>query len=177
VPQTNARANRYSEAAFGVARHENRLDDWVSALDRAAELFESRAAERYITSPVVSPDRKIAALRALLPDLPPTVRNFLELLARRDRLELLPAIREQFRRLYDELQGIRTAVLTTAVPLDTGRRELIAARLAQRFGARITIQTEVDPSILGGVIARVGDDVIDGSVRGRLERLRRALTA
>ena len=177
MPRTNVRATRYAEAAFAVARREQRIDDWLAGLDRAAGLYQDRRAEQFLTSPVVTPGRKIAALAELLPDVPPTVRNFLEILARRDRLDLVPDIAAQFRRLANEHRGIAVAQVTTAVPLDAAQRELVAARLSARFGKQVTLEERVDPSILGGVVAQIGDDVIDGSVRGRLERLRRSLTA
>lgn len=174
---TNTRAARYAEAAFGVARRQGQLDGWVAALDRAAALLEDRQAEQFLTSPVVPPDRKIAALGELLPDLPPTVRNFLEILARRARLGLLGEIAAQFRRRVDAERGVAVARVTTAVPLDAEQQALVATRLTARFGIEVTIETNVDPSILGGVVAQVGDEVVDGSVRGRLERLRRGLMA
>jgi F-type H+-transporting ATPase subunit delta len=177
VAATNTRAARYAEAAFGVARRQGQLDDWVTALDRAAALLEDRQAEQFLTSPVVPPDRKIAALGELLPDVPPMVRNFLEILARRARLGLLGEIAAQFHRRVDAERGVAVARVTTAVPLDADQQALVGTRLAARFGKQVTIETNVDPSILGGVVAQVGDEVIDGSVRGRLERLRRSLMA
>ncbi len=175
MPRTNVRATRYAEAAFGVARQDDQIDDWLAALGRSAELIRNRTAGQYLSSPVVSPDRKVAALAELLPDLPRKVGNFLEILAQRDRLELLPEILTQVARLANEHRGIAVARVTTAVPLESGQRELIAGRLAARVGRQITMETHVDPTILGGVVAQIGDDVIDGSVRGRLERLRRTL--
>jgi F-type H+-transporting ATPase subunit delta len=69
------------------------------------------------------------------------------------------------------------AQVTTAVPIDERQKAVIASRLARRLGKTVTLETKIDPAILGGVVAQVGDNVIDGSVRGRLERLRRTLTA
>lgn len=168
---------RYAQAAFGVAESEERLDDWLGWLDRAAELFTNREAEQYLTSPVVPPNRKAEALAELLPELPTTVRNFLDLLARRDRLELVPEVTAQFHRLMNERRGIAIATITSAVPLDAGQQEQIAAQLADRLGKQVVLEAHVDPSLIGGVVAQIGDDVIDGSVRGRLERLRQSLMA
>ena len=177
MPATNVRAARYSEAAFGVASQAGTIDGWLGDLERAAGLFETPAAEQFLTSPVVAPDRKLAVLMELLPDLSRELQNFLGLLTRRGRLELLPDIVTNFRRLAQEFRGVETATVTTAVPIDEGQKTLIASRLTQRIGKTVRVQTRVDPSILGGVVAQIGDDVIDGSVRGRLERLRRSLMA
>jgi F-type H+-transporting ATPase subunit delta len=125
----------------------------------------------------VPPERKLAVLDELLPTVPRTVHNFLGILAHRNQLELIPQIAQAFRRLLDEYRDVAVATVTTAVSIDDRERQLIAARLGQRLGKTIRIEARVDPSILGGVIAQVGDDVIDGSVRGRLDRLRRRLTA
>jgi F-type H+-transporting ATPase subunit delta len=92
-------------------------------------------------------------------------------------MELVPEIATQFRRLLNEYRGIAVAQVTTAVPIDDRQKAVIASRLGRRLGKTVTLEERVDPSILGGVIAQVGDTVIDGSIRGRLERLRRTLTA
>ena len=177
MARTNIRALRFAEAAFAVARESQTLDAWLDALDQAASIYDNHAASLFLTSPVVPAAKKRAVLAELLPGQAPEVTRFLAILARRDRLDLVPEIAQVFRRLLNEYRGIAVAQVTTAVPIDERQRTQIAVRLGQRLGKRIEIETRVDPSILGGVIAQVGDNVIDGSVRGRLERLRRALTA
>ena len=177
MARTSIRALRFAEAAFGVARYSNEIDAWLAALEQASLIFENHAAAIFLSSPVEPADRKTAVLAELLPTIPPTVRNFLAILAHRDRLDLVPQIISSFQRLVNEYRGIVVADVTTAVPLDERQKTLIASRLGRRLGKTVVIEAHVDPSILGGVVAQVGDDVIDGSVRGRLERLRRTLTA
>lgn len=155
----------------------NQLDAWLEALDQASSVYENHAASLFLTSPVVPPDKKMAVLAELLPGVLPEVSRFLAILARRGRLDLVPEIAVVFRRLLNEHRGIAVARVTTAIPLNEQQQALIAARLGQRVGKSVAIEPRVDPSILGGVIAQIGDNVIDGSIRGRLERLRRALTA
>ena len=177
MPATNVRAARYAEAAFGVARQAGTIDTWLGELEAAAALFDTPAAAQFLTSPVVPPDRKQAALLELLPGLSQEAQNFLALLTRRGRLDLIPPIVAEFRQLVQEARGVETATVTTAVPIDERQMSLIASRLTQRVGKAVQIEARVDPSIIGGVVAQIGDDVIDGSVRGRLERLRRSLMA
>jgi F-type H+-transporting ATPase subunit delta len=153
------------------------VDPWLAELERAAALFDEPAAAQFLTSPVVPPDRKQAALTELLPGVSPEMANFLGLLTRRGRLDLLPGILAAFGELAREARGVETATVTTAVPIDERQKTLIASRLTQRIGKTVQVETRVDPAILGGVVAQIGDDVIDGSVRGRLERLRRSLLA
>jgi F-type H+-transporting ATPase subunit delta len=177
VPRTNIRALRFAEAAFAVAQEGNSLDAWLEALDQASSVYDNHAAAIFLTSPVVPADKKRAVLTELLPGVSPEVGRFLAILARRDRLDLVPQIAQVFRRLLNEYRGVAVAQVTTAIPIDERQRATIANRLGQRVGKTVTVETHVDPSILGGVIAQIGDNVIDGSVRGRLERLRRTLTA
>jgi F-type H+-transporting ATPase subunit delta len=177
VPRTNIRALRFAEAAFAVARDSNQLDAWLDALEQASAVYDHHAAQLFLTSPVEPADKKRAVLAELLPRIPAEVHRFLGILARRDRLELVPEIAATFQRLLNEHRNIAVATVTTAVPIDDAQRSQIAAKLGRRLGKTVIVQAQVDPSILGGVVAQVGDNVIDGSVRGRLERLRRTLTA
>ena len=177
MPRTNIRALRFAEAAFGVARDQDQLDAWLEALEQASSVFEHQAAASFLTSPVITAERKRAVMAELLPGAPAMVQSFFEILARRDRLELLPQIAAAFRRLLNEYRGIAVAQVTTAVPIDERQQAQIASRLGQRLGKTVVLETSVDPAIIGGVVAQIGDDVIDGSVRGRLERLRRRLIA
>jgi len=177
VARTNTRALRFAEAAFAVARDSNQLDAWLGALEQASSIYDNHAAGLYLTSPVVPADQKRAVLRELLPGIPQEVERFLAILAHRDRLDLVPEIAIIFQRLVNEERGIAVAQVTTAIAIDDGQKAQIATRLSRRLGKTVTLETRVDPSILGGVVAQIGDNVIDGSVRGRLERLRRALTA
>lgn len=177
MARTNIRALRFAEAAFAVARDLNQLDAWLDALGQASSVYENHAAGLFLTSPVVPADKKRAVLAELLPGLSEEVTRFLGILARRDRLGLVPEITAAFRRLLNEYRGIAVAEITTAVPIDERQKTVIASRLGRRLGKTVVLETHVDPSIVGGVIAQVGDNVIDGSVRGRLERLRRSLTA
>jgi F-type H+-transporting ATPase subunit delta len=126
----------------------------------------------------VPAQQKTAALERILPNLPPLVRNFLRILVERDRLDEVPGIVDALRDLINARRGIITAEVTTAVPLDSQMERLVAQRLATYLGRdaqQVSLRSRVDPSIIGGVVARVGDQVIDDSVRGRLERLRRTL--
>ena len=99
------------------------------------------------------------------------------LLVRRGRIELLPEVAAQLRRLYDQRQGIVKATVTSAAPLTEAETIALRERLAGMTGGRVDLSVQVDPAILGGVMVRLGDRLIDGSVRGRLERLRTRLAS
>jgi F-type H+-transporting ATPase subunit delta len=175
----SASAKRYAGAAFNVAALSGEYVSWLATLDEIARILRMPSARIIFASPSVPTEQKIASLDQMLPHAPPLVRNFLHILADRGRLDELPDIAEALHLLDNERQGIVTAEVTTAVPLDAELERLVAQRLAtllSRDPQQITIVSRVDPAIIGGVVAQVGDRVIDDSVRGRLERLRRTLS-
>jgi F-type H+-transporting ATPase subunit delta len=161
-----------------VAEESGDYDTWLNGLGEFARILQMPSARVIFTSPAIPASNKRAAIGRLLPDLAPMVRNFLYILADRDRLGQVPAIREAMVERVNEQRGVITAEVTTAIPLDDDLQRTVAQRLGSYLKhdpQRITIRTRVDPSIIGGVVARVGDTLIDDSVRGRIQRLRRAL--
>ena len=174
----NASERRYATAAFTVAGRTGDYDAWLQSLSDVARVLQMPSARTVFLSPAVPPTQKAAALDRILPNASPLVRNFLHILVERDRLAEVPGIAEALRELINVQRGVVTADVTTAVPLDAELEQVLAQRLAAHLGrdaTKVTIRSRVDPSIIGGVVARVGDQVIDDSVRGRIERLRRTL--
>jgi F-type H+-transporting ATPase subunit delta len=163
-----------------VASESGELDRWLSELTELARIMQMPSARTVFASPAVPSEQKQAAIEHLLPNASPLLRNFLSILAIRDRLREVPDIAEAFRELINEQRGVVEAEVTTAVPLDAELERVVAQRLAtylERRPDQVTLKSKVDPSIIGGVVARVGDRVIDDSIRGRLDRLRRALVS
>lgn len=175
MAQVSARSRRYAEAAFEVARADGTLDQWEEQLQVLGALLADPVLERALTSPVVPKAQKETMLLSAFADMDARVRNFLVLLVRQDRLGLLTDIVTTFRAMLSEHRGIEVVEVTTAQPLDPDERDLVTERLASYLSRRVELETRVDPEIIGGVIARIGDRVLDGSVRGRLDRLRVAL--
>jgi F-type H+-transporting ATPase subunit delta len=178
VPAT-ASAKRYASAAFSVARETGEYDAWLATLEELARILQMPSARTIFISPAVPTAEKRSALDRLLPNASPVIRNFLHILADRDRLGEVPSIAAWLRELVNRQRGITIADVTSAVALDVDMQRLVADRLAaylNRDPKKISIRTRVDPALIGGVVARVGDRLIDDSVRGRLERLRRALS-
>jgi F-type H+-transporting ATPase subunit delta len=174
----SASARRYASAAFTVASQTGDFDAWLQTLTEVARVLRMPSAHVIFLSPAVAAQQKAAALDHIVPSASPTVRNFLHILVDRDRLYAIPDIVEALQELINQRRGIITAEVTTAVPLDAELEHVVAQRLATYLAStpdKVTIHAHVDPAIIGGVVARVGDQVIDDSVRGRLERLRRTL--
>ncbi len=175
MARRSSTANRYAEAIFQVASEDNSFDLWLRELSEVELLLADPYAAQVLLNPVIPAERKLSIITAARPGLHPSVGRTLRLLIDRGRLDALPQLVERLRFLIDRQRGVDTARVTSAVALDQRERELLGARLSARFGKRIRLEETVDPSLIGGVVAQVGDQIIDGSVRGRLERLRRVL--
>ena len=147
-------------------------------LDLAASVAGDERALTVLANPAIPVERRAEVLTELLGGrISAPAQNLVQLLLRRGRIEELPRVAAEFRRLDDRRQGITHATATSAIPLTPDEVRALTQRLEQTTGGRIALDVRVDPSLLGGLIVRVGDRLIDGSVRGRLERLRTKLVS
>jgi F-type H+-transporting ATPase subunit delta len=129
-----------------------------------------------LANPALPVDQRSVAVASLLKGTASgPVQNLIQLLLRRGRIEELGRVAAEFRRLDDRRQGITHATVTSAAPLSQDDVRALTARLEQSTGGRVALTTQVDEALLGGLVVRIGDRLIDGSVRGRLERLRNQL--
>lgn len=173
-----AAARRYAEAAFEVAMRDNTIEAWRAELDAAAEVVAEERIGRALANPSIPLETRTAtAETTFAPMVGRQVLNLIGLMLRRGRIEELPRLAAEFRRLDDERQGITHATATSASTLTVDEQRALAQRLEQFTGGRVELDALVDPSLLGGVVVRVGDRLIDGSVRSRLERLRNQLVS
>ena len=168
---------RYADAAFEIALRDKTVDTWRRDLDSAAATMSMGELEKVLANPAIPLDQRLSAAEKVFASLSNPVRNLVLLLVRRNRIGQLPRVAAEFRRLDDRRNGLTHATATSAAPLGAGEVRTITARLEELTGGRIALETDVDPSLLGGLVVRVGDRLIDGSVRGRLERLRGQLSA
>ncbi len=171
-------ARRYAEAAFEIAERDGSMAAWRDALALAEERLASPEVVRLLANPSVPADGRVSALERILgDDVTGAPHNLLALMVRRGRFELLPGVIREFTRLYRRREGIVEATVTSASVLDADEVKALHERLVVMTGSHIELQQQVDPELLGGVQVRVGDRLIDGSVRGRLERLRSEFTS
>jgi F-type H+-transporting ATPase subunit delta len=174
---TRTTARRYAEAAFEIAERDDSLAAWLAALAVAGDRLTAPEVLRLLSNPAVPAAARVEVLERILgEDVVGAPRNLFALMVRRGRFELLPAVIREFTRLHHRREGIAEAVVTSAVPLETTELEALQQRLVAMTGGRVELQQQVDPNLLGGLQVRVGDRLIDGSVRGRLERLRAGLS-
>jgi len=174
--RTTPAARRYAEAAFELATRDGSQDAWRDGLRLAAAILGDPAAAAVLDDPA----RPFAQRREVLDRLiggrvTSPVANLVRLLAARGRLDALPAVGMEYERLLNRQRGILEAMVTSAVPLSTEETAALRARVQAMTGSAIDLQSIVDPSLIGGLTVRVGDRLIDASVRGRLERLRTQL--
>jgi F-type H+-transporting ATPase subunit delta len=170
-------ARRYADALFLIAHERGTEEAWAAELHRVGAVLRDESAARLLTSPRLTLSQKRDLLESTAGPFSRETSALVVMLLERGKPELLPTLAESFADRVREAQGIDLAEVTTAVALGAGERSAVEAWLQERTGRRIEMQTRVDPSILGGVVARVGDQLIDASVRGRLEALRRRLRA
>jgi len=171
-------ARRYAEAAFEIAQRDGSVGEWLEQLERAAAALSDDTLVRRLEDPNVSLTDRHAALATLFEGrMLPKLSNLIGLVLRRRRLESVPAVAREFRRLYNRDLGIVEATATSAAELDEREVDALRSRLEQFTGGKIELGLRVDPELLGGVQVRIGDQLMDGSVRGRLERLRSRLVA
>ncbi len=170
-------ARRYAEAAFEIAERDDSMEAWLAALAVADDRLTGADAMRLLSNPAISVASRTEALGRIVGDeISGPQRNLLALMVRRGRFELLPGVIREFMRLYRLREGIVEATVTSAVALDATEIEALQERLMAVTGQRVELREEVDPDLIGGIQVRIGDQLIDGSVRGRLERLRTEFT-
>jgi F-type H+-transporting ATPase subunit delta len=176
---TRTAANRYARALFEVAvREQADLDRIERELAGFLALFDEHATlKKVLLNPAVPVPRKRAAVAALTAqaETVPILAKLFTLLAERDRLIVLPDLLNAYRvRLLDYRKIVRAEV-TTALPLADGQTQAIEQRLARATGRTVTLSTTVDPSIIGGLVAKIGSTVYDASVTRQLERMKQRL--
>lgn len=171
-------ARRYAKALFSLAVESHRVEPWAASLEALREAVEASPDLRDVLSnPVYSKEQRrpiVEKLAAAL-SLDPQPASLMFLLGDRNRLGYLAAVVDTFRDLADEHLGRVRAKVTSAVKLDEASAQAIADKLSQATRAKVLLDRDVDPAILGGVVAQVGSLVYDGSIRAQLEDLRKQL--
>jgi F-type H+-transporting ATPase subunit delta len=169
-------ARRYAAAIFDIARRQNTIDRTLDDVQQIAKLFSNRKVSFLMREPKIPAQRKEKALRdAIQGRALPTSLNLALLLVQRNLVEYTPNIASELEQMVRDSRNEAVADVTTATQIDATQTRTIQQALEQRTGKTIIVQPHVDPSILGGVVARVGDQVIDGSIRYRLSVLEQQL--
>lgn len=171
-------ARPYAEAVFRLARDAGDLKAWSVRLKSAAQVVADAQMRALIADPNVPAARVSDLLISVLgASLGAKGANFIRLLAKNHRLPLLAEIEAQFEALKAEAEGKLEAHITSALPLSDAQVSEMAGALKAKYGREVEVSIGVDPALIGGIVVAIGDRVMDGSVRGRLEKMAFSLKA
>jgi F-type H+-transporting ATPase subunit delta len=167
-------AEVYARSLFEVAKEHGDLDRVREEIGQFADALEQdRDLRLFFFSPYFSSEEKRDAVERVVSDADERVVNFLKLLAERHRMPVLPRIRRDFESLWAKENKLLPVTVTSAVDLDEGLVQDIGKKIEEQTGQRVELSSKVDPELLGGLVVRVGNTVLDASVRNRLEQLRK----
>lgn len=168
-------AKSYARAVFELARESGELDKWRRELEKLSASLQEPGLQALLRSSKLPFAHKKKVLDERLKGLSPLTLNLAGLLVLRSRLGLLDSLAKEYGRLVDAHHGIEHVQVITAVPLAPSELQQVSGRLAAALGKKVVVESKVDPALLGGLVVRVGDQLIDGSVRKSLELLGKEL--
>ncbi|HYV15695.1 MAG TPA: ATP synthase F1 subunit delta [Conexibacter sp.] len=167
-------AQVYARALFEVAKEQDKLDVVREQLGQFADALNDNGDLRvFFFSPYFSTEEKKDGLQRALDGADPTIVNFLESLLERHRMPVVFRIRAAYQRLWDEENKLLPVEVTSAVELDKATVKSIGDRIGEQTGQRVELTSTVDPDILGGIVLRVGNSILDASIKHRLDQLRK----
>lgn len=169
-------ARPYAKAAFEYAQAHQQLANWSAMLGLAAAVSQDATVQRVLTAPrLTSTDKATTFIEVCGDKFDAKVQNFIQALAENNRLALLPQIADQFELLKAEQEKSVDVDVTSAFALNAEQQDKLAKVLSARLGREVRLHAAEDASLIGGVVIRAGDLVIDGSVRGKIAKLAEAL--
>ncbi|HEX3805112.1 MAG TPA: ATP synthase F1 subunit delta [Solirubrobacteraceae bacterium] len=167
-------AQVYARSLFEVASEQDKLDTVKEQIGQFADaLHQNRDLAVFFFSPYFSVEEKKDGLHRMVEGADPAVMNFLEALIERHRMPVIFRIRTEFELLFDKANKLLPVQVTSAIELDPQLVENLGKRIGEQTGNEIELTSKVDPDILGGIVLRVGNFILDASIRTRLEKLRR----
>jgi F-type H+-transporting ATPase subunit delta len=173
---SGASAKRYARAVFEIARENGEIEGWLDDLGVLVREVDNADIAAYLDAPQVSIERKTELVKGAFGDaVGPLAVNLLLVLASRGNASLIRGIAEEYQQIVDADRGIERAEVVSAVQLDRQQLDDISSLLKTVSGKEVTVADRVEPDILGGLIVRVGDRVMDGSTRTRLQKMRKSL--
>ena len=171
-----AYARRYAQAVFEIAMERGELDSWQSDLKKIASLGGDVVFATLLESPKLHFNDKARLLSERLGDINPLALNLINLLVARGGLGMISGIVGEYQQLLDNYRGIEKAEVITAILLDDEDKLSLEERLGTIVGKKVVVKSEVDSNLVGGIVARIGGKLIDGSTRSRLEALKRKMS-
>jgi len=167
---------RYAQAIFELAVAQGQVDQWAEEFRGVAQVVQDADFRTFLKHADVPASDKVRAIDAVLGDVHPLVRNLINLLVFRGMVDLVDDVQADYLRLLDEHRGRQRVEVTSAVPLEDRQLARLTGFVSTLIRKEVVLSSQVDESILGGVIIQIGDKLLDGSTRSRLEGLRDRLT-
>ncbi|MGS2718346.1 F0F1 ATP synthase subunit delta [Eionea flava] len=169
-------ARPYAKAAFEYARSDSKLDAWSSSLAAAASVVQQSVVEGLLDSPTKTSEEKAALVIELCGDeLDGKVKNFISVMAENKRLSLLKEVQALFEDFKSQQEKFSDITVSTAFDIDEAVEKSLKEKLSKVLEGDVALSTTIDKALIGGVVIRAGDMVIDGSIRGRLAKLSEAI--
>ncbi|MFQ5934446.1 MAG: ATP synthase F1 subunit delta [Dehalococcoidia bacterium] len=170
-----ASARRHAQAVFQIALERDELARWWEDLETLADTLGDPQFKTVLESPRVRLRDKLELVQKRLSGVSPLAINLASLLATKGRVSVAADIAREYRHLMNAHQGLETAEVTTAVPLDDNAKDDISERLSELTGKRIALSASTSPEMMGGLVIKIGDQILDGSTRTKLREMRKAL--
>ena len=170
-----ASAKRYAQAIFELATERGETDQWAEGLQVMNEALQEPQFRAFLEHAKIPLPRKVRTIGEALQGADPFVRNLLSLLVSRGLLDLVPEVQGVYQQLLDKYKGREQVEVYSAVPLEDRERERIIRLLGDLTKTEVVLDSRVDPSILGGLVIKIGDKLMDGSTRTRLAQLGKQL--
>ena len=168
-------SKRYAEAVFEIAQENNQLEEWRQGLEKITSVLEIPELKVILVSPKLSFESKRKLLQECLKDILPSALNLVYLLVAKGRTNLVALIKKEYDRLLDSFYGIERIKIITAVPIEDNVRGMLIDKLEKLTSNEVVSDFELNPAILGGIVIKIGDKLIDGGLKTRLETLKKNL--
>ncbi len=170
------KAKRYAEAAFQIAESSGDLQEWASQLSDLSKLMEDESVYSFVNSAKIPLQQKLTVLNTTMKDFNPLLVNLVCLLSIRNSINLIELIKDEFNKLVDASSGVARAEVYTAVDLNKEQQSNIKESISKGLNTELQVSYHKDPELLGGLVVRVNDLVIDGSIQEKLIGLKRQIS-
>lgn len=170
-----ASAKRYAQAVFETAKTAGDYDSWTTHLSELSDALQYKDLIAIMNAPTITEDEKIEVIKLLVSKFPGGFETFCRLLIQQGSVSIVPDISNQYQILVDSIKGISRVAVTSAVKLNNNEKNKLSKQLSDQLGKKIELSESVDESLIGGVVIRIGDKVLDGSIKGRLDSMRTSL--
>jgi F-type H+-transporting ATPase subunit delta len=170
-----ANPRRYAQAIFEIALEKKKLDRWQSDLQKVVDAVAEGDLLAALESPKIKFEDKSKLLKKQLKKINPLAMNLLKLLITKSDIGIVAEIAQEYQLLLNDYRGIKSADVLTALPLDDKDKKELADKLGKMVDAKVELKSRVEPDILGGIVARVGGKLLDGSTRSKLIALKKEL--